>query len=195
MVLTGGGNVLISVLCVAVLCSFAYAFHGFEKFKQRLALFLACCVVLVVTAYVNNNPLKLQIAEIETDLETDGKYRVLLHGSDTLIIGSAFGGEEAVLHYLNKRGKSRAALLLTHPPHPDDAERLALLIPRVHTLYLPAHATGVTGSLMKLALEEVYLDDLNIVFLEDGDRRVFRGTTLEVRAFGLGWFEVDIVPK
>jgi ComEC/Rec2-related protein len=189
MVLTGGGNMIVSALGVAVLCSFAYAFHGFENFKRRLMLFFACCVLLTGAVYFNANPRNLQI----TELDTFGEYKILRHRSDTLVIGAAHGGEEILTRYLDKRGTRRAALLLTHPPHPADAARLARLMPRVHTLYLPAHVDGVTAALMTLALEEICLDGINIVFLQDGDRRVIHGTTVRVRALNMGRLEVEIL--
>jgi competence protein ComEC len=188
MILTGGGNLIISALGIAVLCSFAYAFREFENMKRKLSLFFMCCVLLTLALYLNANPRNLQI----TELETRGEYMVLRHGSDTLIIGAAHGGEESLLRYLDKRGKSRAALLLTHPPHPDDITRLAQLMPRIHTLYLPAHAGSVTEFLMNQTLGQIPMENTNIIFLNDGDKRVFRCTSVQVRALILGRFEVEV---
>lgn len=179
---------MLSALGVIVLCTFAYTFHGFDEDFRRRGKFLAASVVLLVIAiFINANPPRLQT----TELYTLGNYTVMRHRADTLIIGAVHGGEDALLRYLDRNAVNRAALLLTYPPHPRDAERLTQILPRVHTLYLPAHAEGVTESLMNLALAELDLPE-NIVFLHHGDRRRNTGgTVIEVRALPMGRFEVS----
>jgi competence protein ComEC len=189
MVRTGGGNVIISVLGVVVLCSFAYAFNGFgEDFRKRMGLFVICVAVLVGGVFVNANPFRLQV----TVLYTRGEYQVLRLSRDTLVIGAAHGGEAELLRYLDKRGVNRAAFLMTHPPHPNDVERLRRILPRMHTIYLPAHAEGVTESLMNATLAEVLPAHVDIVFLQNGDKRVMRDATVQVFALPMGKFYFSI---
>jgi len=189
MVRTGGGNIIISVLGVLILCTFAYTFHGFgESFRRRAKIFYVSVLFLIVAVYINANPLSLQV----TSLDTRGNYQVLRRANDTLIIGAAHGGEADLLRYLDKRGTNRAALLLTHPPHPNDTERLARILPRIHTIYLPAHATGVTESLMQTALNEISLENIEIIFLQNADKRITRDVTVQVFALPMGQFEVVI---
>ena len=83
--------------------------------------------------------------------------------------------------------------MLTQPPLQLQTQRLEILLPRVHTLYLP-QVDGVTASLMQATLQAVSLDDIEIVYLQDGDKRVIYGTTVRVRALNLGRFEVEVVP-
>jgi hypothetical protein len=189
MLLTGGGSILISALGVAVLGSFAYTFYGFgEDFRRRVKLFFASVIILIAAVYVNANPFSLQT----TSLDTRGNYQVLRRANDTLIIGAAHGGEADLLRYLDRRGVNRAALLLTHPPQPSDIERLTRILPRVHTLYLPAHAEGVTESLMRNALNELPLENIEIIYLQNNDIRTTRDVSVQVFALSMGRFDVVI---
>ncbi|MCL2223698.1 MAG: competence protein ComEC family protein [Defluviitaleaceae bacterium] len=189
MIRTGGGNVIVSALGVLVLCMFAYTFHGFgQNFRNRMKVFAVTVLVLVVAVFVNANPFSLQV----TSLYTHGNYMVLRRANDTLVIGALHGGEAELLRYLDKRGTNRAALLLTHPPRPTDTERLARILPRIHTIYLPAHAEGVTESLMHATLHELPLDEIRIVFLQDGDKRITRDVSVQVSALPMGQFHVNI---
>lgn len=188
MLLTGGGNIFISALGVLVLATFAWAMHEFgENFWRRIKIFAACVALLIAAVFIQSNPLRPQM----TELYTPGKYKILRYRADTLIIGAAHGGEADLSRYLDMRGTRRAALLLTHPPRPQDAARLARILPRVHTLYLPAHAEGATESLMFAALEGLPTENIRIIFLENGDKRV-SGATVRVFALPLGRFEVIV---
>jgi hypothetical protein len=200
MVRTGGGSVLVSALGVLVLCMFAYTFHDFDENMRRRNIFVASIVALVIAVFIQSNPPTLQktellardfAAESETGLRTyHVRYTILRRAADTLIIGAPHGGEEALLRYLDKRGVNRAALMLTHPPLPADTARLARILPRIHTIYLPAHAEGVTEALMNATLAELSLPEA--VFLQDGEKRVSHGITVQVRALPMGQFEVSV---
>jgi hypothetical protein len=126
-------------------------------------------------------PREIQITQFEN-------YTVVRRHADTIIIGAPHGGERDLLNYLNMRGVNRAALLFTQPPQPRDAERLAQILPRIHTVYLPAHAEGTTLSLMNNTLENLPFQP-EIIFLQDGDIRAARGVFIQVRAIPLGKFE------
>ncbi|MCL1845201.1 MAG: ComEC/Rec2 family competence protein [Defluviitaleaceae bacterium] len=197
MLRTGGGNLTVAALGVAVLGTFAYMYHEFddEIFARRRKIFFATACALIITVTLTAFPLNQQ----RTDLEN---YKIIRHRTDTIIIsgyridegerirfGAPHGGESDLLRYLDMRGVNRAALLLTSPPLPADEARLARILPRVHTLYLPAHAEGATESLMNEALARLDLPE-NIVFLHDGDTRT-GATPIRVHAMPMGRFEIS----
>jgi len=186
----GGGSIIVSALGVVVLLAFAKTMHEFdgERLRLHLASFGLCVAALCVALFLRHNPPSLQI----TPLYTRGEYMVLRHGSDTLVIGAPHGGEMTLLRYLNRHGTRRVSLILTTPPLPADASRLAEILPRVHTLYLPAHIEGVTASLMYYTLADLPTPE-NIIYLRDGDRRVIRGTGVQVNALPMGEFEVVLI--
>ena len=185
MLRTGGGNVVVAMLGVAVLGSFAYLYHAFDEkiFARRKIIFFANVCALVIAIFFARFPLNQQ----RTDLEN---YIIIRHSSDTLIIGAPHGGEVDLLRYLDMRGVNRAALLLTSPPLPADAGRLEQILPRIHTLYLPAHVEGATESLMNETLGRISLS-ANVVFLNDGDTRTASGTSVRVHALPMGRFEIS----
>ena len=184
MLPVSGGSVVISALGVLVLCMFAYMMHGFGKsFRRRAGLFAISVFALIIVVFLHENPTRLQV----TLLYTHGNYIVLRRGGDTVIIGAPHGGEDALLRYLDKRNVRRAAFLPTYPPHPQDINRLSRLMPRIHTLYLPAHASGTTLSLMNTALADLAdLDTPEIVFLGDGDKRIASGVIIQAYALPMG---------
>lgn len=185
---TGGGNIILSALGTLVLCTFAYSFYSFdEDFRRRSKFFASAVLLLTIAVFLQTNPPRLQI----TQLYTPGAYTVLRRRTDTLIIGAPHGGEGALLRYLDKRGANSASLLLTHPPRPTDTERLARLMPRIHTIYLSAHAEGITESLMHTTLAQLNLPP-NIIYLQDGDKRIANGITVQVYALPMGRFEFSV---
>ena len=189
MLRTGGGNLIVSALGVVVLCMFAYTSHGFGKcFRKRAKFFCVCMVLFVAVVFVNAQPFSLQV----TSLYTYGNYQVLRRSTDTLVIGAVHGGEADLLRYLDKRGVNRAALILTHPPQPADISRLERILPRIHTLYLPAHVYGVTESLMLSTLDGLSLDGISTVFLQCGDVRVVRNVSVRVNALPMGQLELIV---
>ncbi|MCL2198039.1 MAG: ComEC family competence protein [Defluviitaleaceae bacterium] len=188
MVLTGGGSVVVSALGVAVLCTFAYAFHGFgEELKKRLRYFAVSIALLVVAVFIHLNPPQMQLTEFEN-------YTVIRRGADTLVIGAPHGGEGLLVQYLDKYATRRASLLLTTPPHPNDTARLAQILPRFQTIYLPAHAEGVTLSLMNEAFSQLSLP-YEVVFLRHGDIRTKNNVNIQVFALPMGRFEYTILEE
>jgi len=185
-----GGNLPVSLLGVLVLCMFAYTFQAYYQNTFLRGKFLAASILLLVVAvFFQINPPFPQ----KTELYTHGNYIVLRHHNSTLIIGAPHGGEYALLRYLDKRGVNHASLLLTHPPLPADAERLTRILPRLHTIYLPAHVGGTTQSLMNTALEGLDLPE-NIVLLHDGEKRELTNRlAVQVHALDMGQFEVIII--
>ena len=209
MIRTGGGSLIVSALGVLVLGTFVYTCHSFgDDFKMRRRIFVASVSLLIAAVFIHQNPRNLQITEIKSFPRIQApapneyvtviieptpyvNYTILRRRTDTLIIGAPHGNEDALLHYLDKRNVNQAALLLTHPPHPSNSARLAQLLPRIHTLYLPAHAEGVTASLMHYALQDLTLPE-NIVFLQDGDSRIANGVSVRVYAAEMGMFNFSI---
>jgi hypothetical protein len=187
MVRTGGGNIFVSALGVLVLCTFAYMFHGFdESFRKRGKILAVSCWLLIVAIFVNANPPNLQMTELERN------YTVLRQRSETLVIGAAHGGEDALLRYLDRCGVNKAALILTQPPCPQDTLRLARLLPRMHTIYLPAHAEGTTKGLMLAALDELPPEEINIVYLHEGEKIFSHDIILQIYALPMGELNIDI---
>jgi competence protein ComEC len=190
MLPTSGGSLLISAIWAGTLASFAFAFHAFGKeFKQRIFLFFALAATLIIVIHMHENPATLQTTQLKSTWNYEPTFTVKRHRSDTLIIGAPSHNETALLRYLDKRNVRQAALLLTTPPHPRDVTRLAEILPRIHTLYLPAHPDGVTLSLMNQALTQLALPP-HIVFLNHGDTRSAHGTQIQVFALPMGELEV-----
>jgi ComEC/Rec2-related protein len=175
MVITGGGSVFVSALAVVALACFA--------FPRGLKIFFASILILIAAIFWGAYPQTLQITEFEN-------YTVLRKRSQTLVIGAAAGGEDLLLQYFKKRGKNRAEFFFTQPPRPQDAHRLAKIIPRARAVYLPAHVDGVTQVLMQRALDEFLPRE--IIFLNDGDTRVIGATEIIFRALPLGGFQFEI---
>ncbi|MCL2357525.1 MAG: ComEC family competence protein [Defluviitaleaceae bacterium] len=188
MLQTGGGNLAVAALGVTVLGTFAYMYSAFDEkiFARRKIFFVASIFALIIAVFFAAFPLNKQ----RTDFEN---YIVIRRSSDTLIIGAAHGGEHDLLRYLDMRNVNRAALLLTSPPLPADAGRLERILPRIHTIYLPAHVEGATESLMNETLELLSLPS-NVVFLHDGDTRTAAGISVRVHAQPMGGFEVSFPP-
>ena len=136
LVPTGGGNLAVAVAGAAVLLAFAYTMHGFgTATKKRLPLLLFATAALLGAIYVQNYPPRAQT----TYLYTTGKYIITRHRANAAITGTGRGGERDLERYLNRRNIRRAdSLTLTEWPRAGDALRLAPIIPRIQTLYLPA---------------------------------------------------------
>ena len=189
MVRTGGGNLIVAALGVAVLLSFAYMFHGFnEDFRRRRWFYFASLGLLAIAVYFHANPFSVQ----KTMLYTHGNYSVMRHRSSTVIIGAPRGGEAILLSYLDRQNVNRAALLLTHPPRPQDAARLERLLPRIHTIYLPEHAEGTIRTLMYNTLGELETNNIELVFLRHKDLLVKDGIIIHVYALPGGEFIFEI---
>ncbi|MCL2048994.1 MAG: ComEC family competence protein [Defluviitaleaceae bacterium] len=162
---------------------------GVGRIKQRFGVLVACVAVLIGAIFVDMYPLGLKVAE----LDTSGGYMVLRKRADVLVVGEVKGGEGVLLDELNRNAVRKAALLLTSPPMPQDSERLARIIPRVHTLYLPEHAEGTVAALMGRALGQVDLGGVEIVYLRDGDVCMVADVAVRVRAGVLGGFGVEVL--
>ena len=138
MLLTGGGNLAVSVAGVGVLLVFAFAFSGYGKdFKRRVGLLATAVVVLVGCVFIRDYVFDMRV----TVLHTTGQYTVVRYRADVVIAGTGRGGEAALLRYLDKRGVRRADLMMfnpTQPPRPADIERIKLLLPRVRMIYFPS---------------------------------------------------------
>jgi competence protein ComEC len=171
MLLTGGGNLIITLLGAAVLFSFGYTFNGFgEVFRKRVGFLFLSTIILVAAVVIERNPTGLHI----TVLDTPGNYTVIRHRGDVLVIGAPHGGEDALLRYLNMRGVKHAnAFIFTEPPQLQDAGRLARLTERFGTFYMRESAAGMTG---------VTGSPQNLVLLNDGDIRAFGKKTARISA-------------
>jgi len=147
LVPTGGGNIAVAVAAAAVLLAFAYVMHGFgTQIKQRLPLLLFATAALLGTIYVQNYPPRVQT----THLYTAGEYIITRHQNTAFIVGTGRGGERDLERYLNRRNIRRADYMtLTEWPRPNDAVRLAPLMARVYTLYLPAPTRPLPQSLQR----------------------------------------------
>ena len=185
---TGGGSLVIAGLGILVLVSFVYWFHGFgESFAKRRLLFFASVILLAITVTFHLNPPRPQI----THLYTDGGYTIIRYRRDTVIIGTAAGGERDVITYLNKRGVWQASLILTETPNPRNTWRLQIFEGRVSTMYLPANTTEIAASLLWEALDGLDFDD--IVMLSGGDARVFGLLEMRVRELEMNVIETDVL--
>jgi len=133
---TGGGSIAVAVTSVALLLTFAYVMHGFgAQIKKRLPLLLFATAALLGAIYVHKFPLREQT----THLYTTGEYVVTQHRAIATIIGTGRGGERELERYLDRRNIRRAdSMTLTEWPRAGDAARLAPLMARINTLYLPA---------------------------------------------------------
>jgi len=160
LVPTGGGSIPVAAASVAVLLTFAYVMHGFgPQIKKRLPLLLFATAALLGAIYVQNFPPRVQT----THLHTPGAYTITRHHAQAAITGTGRGGERDLERYLNRRNIRRAdSLTLTEWPRPGDATRLAPLMPRIHTLYLPAPQRPLPTQLQR-AVEE---NGVRVVFME-----------------------------
>jgi len=151
LVRTGGGNIPVAIASVALLLTFAYTMHGFgPQRKKRLPLILFATAALLGAIYVHNFPLREQT----THLYTTGVYTVTRMHATTIITGTGRGGERELERYLNRRNVRRAdSLTITEWPRPGDATRLASLMARIYTLYLPAPERPLPPQLQR-AVEE-----------------------------------------
>lgn len=191
MVLTGGGNIAISILGIMVLASFVYMFHGFgPAFRHRFIFLILSTVLLSSAIILTNHPQQLHI----TTLETWGQYTVLRHKSNVFAIGNPRGSENTLITYLNRHGISRACgLILTTPPRPQDAERLALLAPHFHRFYLSNNMESATASLTHSTLLEVYnlsqkhnFTMPEIVFINSKNRHQNNKKTTTIKTYEMG---------
>jgi len=184
MLPVAGGNLAVAAIGAMVLLLFAHAFNGYgEVFRKRLALFFAGFAVLIVAVFIRYHPPGVHI----TDLDTFGNYRVVRHRGEVLVIGSPRGGEDALLRYLDMHGVQTASgLILTDPPRPQDANRLARLAERVDVFYISGDATGLALTI----LEEI---ENQIVLLHDGDIRTVGRKAALIYTYGNGSIAVDIL--
>jgi len=173
MLLTGGGNLIVTGLGVVVLLTFAYAFNGFGAvFKKRLSFLFLAVMLLAVAVFMRHNPRGLHV----TVLDTPGNYTVMRHRSDVLVAGAPRGGEDALLRYLDMHGVRRpSGLIITELPRTHDVNRLARLAERFDIFYISGDAAGAS-TLAQAALEEVaeilYESGIampQVLFLYNGD--------------------------
>ncbi|MCL1787364.1 MAG: ComEC family competence protein [Defluviitaleaceae bacterium] len=174
MLLTGGGNLVVTGLGVAVLLVFMYAFSGFEgNFRKRLGLLSMVTTLFVAALFVRHHPAGLHI----TALDTTGGYTVMRHRNEVLVVGAAQGGEAALLRYLDMHGVRRASgLVLTEPPTPRDMGRLAQLAQRFETIYVAESAADAVALMV-----EHGVDMSQVVLLAGGD--VYRAGNKRVYFF------------
>ena len=185
---TGGGSLIVAGLGVLVLVSFVWWFHGFGvNFAKRRLVFIASVILLSVSVNFQLNPIRPQI----TSLYTEGGYTIIRYRGDTVLIGTAAGGERDVVNYLNKRGVRQASLLLIEVPSPQNSRRLHALEGRIQTLYLPANASEIAASLLRESLERLEFGEA--VLLGEGDTRIFGRLEIRIREQEINVIEVEVL--
>jgi len=197
MLLTGGGNLIVTGAAVLVLLSFAYAFYSFgETFRKRLRLFALACVLLMVALFLRHNPRGVHI----TELDTWGNYTVVRHRGDVLVFGTPQGGEDALLRYLDKHGVRRASgIILTELPRPQDTARLARIAPRFDVIYVSGNTayflTDRTADILAQVEILVFADGGNmpqVVLLTSGDIRVTGNIAVYISTGADGVVEISV---
>jgi hypothetical protein len=182
MIQTGGGNAWVAFAGVGLLAAFTFTFHGWgNDFRRRGVLMILAAAILAFAQMSHIHPHSLQ----RTDLAGAGGYTVLRIRGDTLILGAPHGGERDVLRYLDMHRTDRAALVLTALPRPQDAFRLATLLPRIHTIYVIDLPEGSLASFRQSAFQaaERVLGEAyqmpRIVYVSDAQIRHAHGTAVE----------------
>ena len=193
MLLTGGGNLVVSGLWATVLLTFAYAFNGYgETFKQRLRLLPIIVATLIIVLFLRHNPRGMHI----TTLDTWGNYTVIRHRGDVLVIGAPRGGEDTLLRYLDMHGIAIAnGLIMTELPRTQDVNRLIRLAERFDVFYISGNTTEVMSSLTIDALNNVAQANATmpeIVFLYCGSLRAVGHKTTQVFTDAAGSMSVNI---
>ncbi|MCL2216584.1 MAG: ComEC/Rec2 family competence protein [Defluviitaleaceae bacterium] len=179
MIQTGGGSIIIAGLGAVVLVLFAYTFHGYgADFRRRGILLLLAGMVLIGAVFFRAHPMGLHV----TVLDTHGNYIVMRHRTDVLVVGTARGGEDALLRYLDRHGVRNASLILTEPPRPQDGARLTRLAERFNTIYLPGHFMII----LPQALTDMAENSPEIIFLHDGDMRITGRVEKQITALERG---------
>jgi ComEC/Rec2-related protein len=162
MVRTGGGNVAVSLAGVAVLLIFAYVMNGFgPELKRRVPVLLFGFAALLLCLFIRDYPLRPRV----TELDTPGNYAVHRYRGSVHITGTGRGGEAELTRYLNRLGVNRACgLELTAWPRLNDLPRLAGVMERIYTLYLP----GPPRPLPEILGKAIEANGVEVIFIGEG---------------------------
>jgi ComEC/Rec2-related protein len=183
MLQTGGGNVFITLAAFGLLAAFTWTFGAWGRsFSRRGLLLVLAAGLLALAQAAHVHPRALS----QTQLAGAGGYTVLRIRGDALVLGAPLGGERDVLRYLDMHRIEHAALVLTALPRPQDAHRLATLLPRIHTIYVSGHPTGAQASFRAAALQAArqLLENAGytmppVVYVHHGEVRRAHGTAVE----------------